>query len=62
MADQAYDRDGMRRTLRAKFIVKKRMKTRDQVTAALNGMIDVTQLQAIYKCGEGPDWHIVPEV
>ena len=54
-----YDREAMSRTLRVTFRGEKRVATRKYVLDGLKGVMDLRQLKAVYKCGEGPAWYLI---
>lgn len=56
--DDAYNTDAMGRTLRVRFDGDRRVTTREKVLGEINEIVDVKDLEAIYKCGDGPAWYL----
>ena len=59
MTNQHYDRDVMRRTVKARFFHgERRINTRERALKEVGEIFDISELHAIYKCGEGHEWYL----
>ncbi|VDI16477.1 Hypothetical predicted protein [Mytilus galloprovincialis] len=59
MTNQHYDRDVIRRTVKARFFHgERRINTRERVLKEVGEIFDISELHAIYKCGEGHEWYL----
>lgn len=56
--EDKYNRDVMSHTLRATFLGGRRVVKRSQVVDAMEELIDVKELTAIYKTGQAADWYL----